>query len=127
MPRTATASAAANASHRRRHFSASAARAENTAPPPPSSDKASTDTAYLGTKKRLPEFSLKDKVVLVSGGARGLGLTQTEALLEAGATGESCSALLSFRPDIPAATQLLEPAFTLVFFSPEHCLRGEQA
>jgi short-subunit dehydrogenase involved in D-alanine esterification of teichoic acids len=35
----------------------------------------------------LPEFSLAGKVVLVSGGARGLGLTQAEALLEAGATG----------------------------------------
>lgn len=35
----------------------------------------------------LPEFSLASKVVLVSGGARGLGLTQAEALLEAGATG----------------------------------------
>ncbi|KAF2751994.1 NAD(P)-binding protein [Sporormia fimetaria CBS 119925] len=34
----------------------------------------------------LPEFSLVDKVVLVSGGARGLGLTQAEALLEARAT-----------------------------------------
>ncbi|KAM0294205.1 hypothetical protein ACHAO9_001905 [Fusarium lateritium] len=34
----------------------------------------------------LPEFSLKDKVVVVSGGARGLGLVQIEALLEAGAT-----------------------------------------
>lgn len=33
----------------------------------------------------LPEFSLANKVVLVSGGARGLGLTQAEALLEAGA------------------------------------------
>lgn len=33
----------------------------------------------------LPEFSLVNKVVLVSGGARGLGLTQAEALLEAGA------------------------------------------
>ena len=43
---------------------------------------------YLGTTKRLPEFNLVDKVVLVSGAARGLGLVQAEALLEAGATGE---------------------------------------
>lgn len=34
----------------------------------------------------LPEYSLKDKVVIVSGGARGLGLVQAEALMEAGAT-----------------------------------------
>ncbi|KAK4242698.1 hypothetical protein C8A03DRAFT_29128 [Achaetomium macrosporum] len=33
----------------------------------------------------LPEFSLKDRVIVVSGGARGVGLTQAEALLEAGA------------------------------------------
>lgn len=37
--------------------------------------------------KGLPEFNLSEKVVLVSGGARGLGLTQAEALLEAGAIG----------------------------------------
>lgn len=42
---------------------------------------------YLGTTKRLPEFNLVDKVVLVSGAARGLGLVQAEALLEAGAIG----------------------------------------
>lgn len=30
-------------------------------------------------------FSLANKVILVSGAGRGLGLTQTEALLEAGA------------------------------------------
>ena len=33
----------------------------------------------------LPEFSLKEKVIIVSGGARGVGLTQAEGLLEAGA------------------------------------------
>lgn len=91
LPRIARATTTA------RSFSASAAvrdpprefESDNNAPAPPAADKASTATAYLGTQKRLPEFSLRDKVVLVSGGARGLGLTQAEALLEAGATGES--------------------------------------
>lgn len=42
-------------------------------------------TPLLGTAKRLPEFNLAGKVVLVTGAARGLGLVQAEALLEAGA------------------------------------------
>ncbi|WEW59522.1 hypothetical protein PRK78_004996 [Emydomyces testavorans] len=40
---------------------------------------------HLNSKRILPEFLLTGKIVLVSGGARGLGLTQAEALLEAGA------------------------------------------
>lgn len=44
-----------------------------------------TEEKTVGTQRRLPEFSLTDKVICVSGAGRGLGLTQTEALLEAGA------------------------------------------
>ncbi|ESZ89684.1 oxidoreductase [Sclerotinia borealis F-4128] len=55
--------------------------------------------SYLGTIKRLPEFSLADKVVCVSGAGRGLGLVQAEALLEAGAKVYALDRLETPSPD----------------------------
>jgi hypothetical protein len=58
-------------------------------PQPPRAPNADSkpSSVVLGTAKRLPEFNLEGKIVLVSGAGRGLGLVQAEALLEAGATG----------------------------------------
>ena len=71
-------------------------------PPPQEAEylkKNSAAGSFLGTTKRLPEFNLTDKVVLVSGAARGLGLTQAEALLEAGATVYALDRLPEPTPD----------------------------
>lgn len=71
------------------------------APPPQEAEnlKGSASASFLGTSKRLPEFNLTDNVVLVSGAARGLGLTQAEALLEAGATVYALDRLSEPSPD----------------------------
>ena len=72
------------------------------APPPQESEHLATNTAaasFLGTTRRLPEFNLTDKVIIVSGAARGLGLTQAEALLEAGATVYALDRLPEPSPD----------------------------
>ncbi|ERT01979.1 short chain dehydrogenase [Sporothrix brasiliensis 5110] len=55
--------------------------------------------ATLTNKQVLPEFSLKDKVVVVSGAARGLGLVQAEAILEAGAHVHALDRLPEPSPD----------------------------
>ena len=37
---------------------------------------------------RTPDFDLEGKVIVVTGGGRGLGLTMAQALVEAGCKGE---------------------------------------
>lgn len=40
-----------------------------------------------GNGNRFKEFDMKDRVYAITGGARGIGLSMAEALLEAGAKG----------------------------------------
>ncbi|EJD52486.1 NAD(P)-binding protein [Auricularia subglabra TFB-10046 SS5] len=57
------------------------------------------NTARADPSTSLPEFSLKDRVFLVTGAARGLGLTQAESILEADAPVYAVDKLLEPPPD----------------------------
>ncbi|KAI0536762.1 hypothetical protein GGR58DRAFT_376707 [Xylaria digitata] len=68
-----------------------------------SSPQSKRDVAQASTssaKGILPEFDLNNKVIIVSGGAQGLGVVQAEALLEAGATVH----VLDRQPEPPAGS-----------------------
>lgn len=47
-----------------------------------------TPSTARSSPRGLPEFDISGKIIIVSGGAQGLGIAQAEALLEAGAIGE---------------------------------------
>lgn len=48
-------------------------------------------TEYPKPQRKYPNFSLRDKTYVVTGGGRGLGLVIAEAIVEAGADGMSSS------------------------------------
>ncbi|KAI5802063.1 hypothetical protein FPQ18DRAFT_251521 [Pyronema domesticum] len=52
----------------------------------PSTTKTPHTSASSTPLPMLPEFALTDNIILVTGGARGLGLTQSSAFISAGAT-----------------------------------------
>ena len=57
------------------------------ATPAVKSPDASGRHASFASGRRLSEFSLEGRVVLISGGVGGVGIQQSEALMEAGAHG----------------------------------------
>lgn len=52
--------------------------------------KVSSDVqeAKIAARRYLPDFDIQEKVVVVTGGGRGLGLTMAVALYQAGAIGK---------------------------------------
>lgn len=63
-----------------------------TTPPSPTDHIQTKLPPAFGTKnaQRFREFNLEGRVIAVTGGARGLGLSMAEALMEAGANGNYC-------------------------------------
>ncbi|KAI1751868.1 hypothetical protein F4782DRAFT_540672 [Xylaria castorea] len=87
-PRVAPGAAAALGSVPLRlpYVNGSQARYASSSQSSQSSKYDNSPTSQPPAKGILPEFDLKGKVIVVSGGAQGLGVVQAEALLEAGAT-----------------------------------------
>ena len=60
--------------------------------------------AAASTENAYPNFSLRGKAYVVTGGGRGLGLTIAEAMVQAGAQGDS---LAAHADDSSKLTQLI--------------------
>ena len=56
---------------------------------PKSPENMERRTEYPKPQRKYPNFSLRDKTYVVTGGGRGLGLVIAEAIVEAGADGMS--------------------------------------
>lgn len=54
---------------------------------PKSPENMERRTEYPKPQRHYPNFSLRDRVYVVTGGGRGLGLVIAEAIVEAGADG----------------------------------------
>ncbi|WOO79647.1 Dihydroanticapsin 7-dehydrogenase [Vanrija pseudolonga] len=75
-------------------------------------------TSVLGTNPAPSLFSLSDRTILVTGGARGLGLTIAHALLEAGADVVAFDLLQPVEPDWANAQAAAAKAGTSLAYVP---------
>ncbi|KAL2820582.1 hypothetical protein BDW59DRAFT_150728 [Aspergillus cavernicola] len=98
------------------HFPYISKHSHATAPPPSKPPNPHQDTNHIQARRpdisetyqpphRFREFDLEDRVYVITGGGRGLGLAMAEALMEAGAKVYCLDRLESPHPDFHAAKE----------------------